>query len=92
MPLPPLGLFETLGKVQNFVRIILFCTHPELYLLFQLFVRHIGRFVDDINNAELLNLFVASLNNDNVTEGMYGDSYSDSRVHRAIKNGKTKVV
>uniref|UniRef100_A0A0R3RXY0 Elongator complex protein 1 n=1 Tax=Elaeophora elaphi TaxID=1147741 RepID=A0A0R3RXY0_9BILA len=52
-------------------------------------------FVEDIGSAELLNLFVASLNNDNVTDGIYLDNYSDNNHTRpdkgALKNGKTKV-
>ncbi|VDO35960.1 unnamed protein product [Onchocerca flexuosa] len=72
----------------------LFYDHnPEAILFF--FMKHIGQFVEDIGSAELLNLFVASLNNDNVTMDIYFENYSNSKHReldkRAAKNGETKV-
>uniref|UniRef100_A0A8R1TX78 Elongator complex protein 1 n=1 Tax=Onchocerca volvulus TaxID=6282 RepID=A0A8R1TX78_ONCVO len=59
------------------------------------FMKHIGQFIEDIGSAELLNLFVASLNNDNVTVDIYSENYGNSKHteldKRAAKNGETKV-
>lgn len=58
-------------------------------------MKHIGEFVEDIASAELLNLFVANLNNDNVTMSIYSESYGNSNHTRldkkAVKSGETKV-
>lgn len=58
-------------------------------------MKHIDHFVEDIGCAELLNLSVASLNEHDVTMGIYSENYSDrNRTERdkaAVKNGKTKV-
>ncbi|KAM3717585.1 Elongator complex protein [Dirofilaria immitis] len=61
----------------------------------EFFMKHIGQFVEDIGSAELLNLFIASLNNDNVpTDAYLGNYINNSHAKfdkRAEKNGKTKV-
>ncbi|VBB31726.1 unnamed protein product [Acanthocheilonema viteae] len=49
----------------------------------------------EASSAELLNLFVASLNNDDVTTGIYSDNYSNNNHtkhdKRTIRSDKTKV-
>ncbi|CAG9532078.1 unnamed protein product [Cercopithifilaria johnstoni] len=61
----------------------------------EFFMKHIDQFVKDIGSAELLNLFVANLNSENVTTGIYSESYinnNDTRCDkRAVKVDKTKV-
>uniref|UniRef100_A0A1I7VRA1 Elongator complex protein 1 n=1 Tax=Loa loa TaxID=7209 RepID=A0A1I7VRA1_LOALO len=61
----------------------------------EFFMKNIGQFVEDIGSAELLNLFVASLNNNNVTMGIYSENYSNSNHTRldkgAVKSDETKV-
>nr|CRZ25476.1 Bm638 [Brugia malayi] len=61
----------------------------------EFFMKHIGQFVEDIGSAELLNLFVASLNNDNVTLGIYSENYSNSNHikldKKAVKSNENKV-
>ncbi|VDK62423.1 unnamed protein product [Onchocerca ochengi] len=67
----------------------------QLISILQFFMKHIGQFIEDIGSAELLNLFVASLNNDNVTVDIYSENYGNSKHteldKRAAKNGETKV-
>ncbi|VDK82896.1 unnamed protein product [Litomosoides sigmodontis] len=61
----------------------------------EFFIKHIGQFVENIGSAELLNLFVASLNNDNVTTGIYSENYcSNSHANHnkaKVKSGESKV-
>lgn len=57
-------------------------------------MKHIGQFIDDIGSAEILNLFVTSLNNNDVTTGIYSESYNNNNHEKPdmkIKNAKTKV-
>ncbi|VDN26204.1 unnamed protein product [Gongylonema pulchrum] len=55
------------------------------------FMGHIGQFVDDLNCAELLNLFITSLNDKDVTMGMYSDSYNQCR-QQTVQSRATKVL
>uniref|UniRef100_A0A915Q691 Elongator complex protein 1 n=1 Tax=Setaria digitata TaxID=48799 RepID=A0A915Q691_9BILA len=62
----------------------------------EFFMEHIGRFVEDVGCAELLNLFVTSLNNDDTTLGIYSKNYDNSNNNKrlnktVIKNEGTKV-
>ncbi|MCP9262640.1 Elongator complex protein 1 [Dirofilaria immitis] len=61
----------------------------------EFFMKHIGQFVEDIGSAELLNLFIASLNNDNVpTDAYLGNYINNSHAKfdkRAEKMGKLSL-
>ncbi|VDM09694.1 unnamed protein product, partial [Wuchereria bancrofti] len=61
----------------------------------EFFMKYIGQFVEGMGSAELLNLFVASLNNDNVTLGIYSENYSNSNHikldKKAVKSNENKV-
>lgn len=59
-------------------------------------MKHIGQFVENIGSAELLNLFVASLNNGDVTTGIYSENYcsgSHTNLDKGtVKSGEAKVM
>ncbi|VDN07535.1 unnamed protein product [Thelazia callipaeda] len=59
----------------------------------EFFMKHVRKFVLDICCAELLNLFVASLNNKDVTQCMYSEIYSNFRTKTFVKqNNKIQIV